>query len=107
MADKLWTETAVAAARQSALPVALASVAEYLEVEVEVLVDAVAACLLALTADESARDDATRAALTPILESYAAAIDCEAAQVADAVIGALSWAAPDPKTHILDSWQRR
>lgn len=108
---RLWTDEAVAHAKESALPIAAQPIADELDLPIEDVVDAIEAALLTLTVDDLERmEEATRRALRPVVEQYAASLGLPWETAADAMIGALEWAAPDPSKWALNPWgdgQRR
>jgi hypothetical protein len=102
---KLWTDEAVEQAKQSALPIAAMPIADELDLPIDDVVDAIEAALLTLTiADLDRMEEATRNALRPVVEQYAVSIGVPWETAADAMIGALEWAAPNPSKWVIDAW---
>jgi hypothetical protein len=89
-------------ARSSAARFVLEPIAEYLDMEVDELFDAVEAAVSALTLTPS--PEGFREAVRLFAEPYAIHIDVPWVDVADMILGTLSWDIDVPKT-ALDNWK--
>jgi hypothetical protein len=88
-----WLPRAIDRARGSALPAAMRLVYGDDDMAVDDAVDAVAACLLAVTEPTEA---GLRAALRVLVEPHAARLDLPWEVIADAILAALDNPAPTP-----------